>query len=206
MTAAHIRLAVVALAGLAVGAMTAVAVLPHARERLFPNSNIKTLGRAHIGGRFTLTSHTGKRISDADFRGRTMLVLFGCTSCSEGGTSALQVLAAALDKLGPEAGRFAPVLITVDPERDTPERLAAYVARFHPRLVGLTGTPAEIQGVLSAYRVHSIRKRDDPGSPTGYTIDHPTLIYVMGADGRYRTLLNYTAGVDAIAATLRSLL
>ena len=87
---------------------------------------------------------------------------------------------------GSKAEQFTPVLITVDPERDTPEQLASYVKSFHPRLVGLTGTPAEIEAVAKAYRVY-FKKVADPKSTAGYTIDHSALIYVMGPDGAYRT-------------------
>jgi protein SCO1/2 len=206
MIAALVRIAVWALAGLAAGALAALLVLPEARDRLFPSSTMKTTGEALIGGPFALTDHTGKRVTDAAFRGRTLLVLFGYTSCPDMTPSALQVLSAALDRLGAKAARFAPVLITVDPEHDTPARLAPYVARFHPRLVGLTGTPAEIARVLEAYRIRSVRRRDDPSSPAGYTIDHPARIYVMGGDGRFRTLLTPAAGVDTVTASLKSLL
>jgi protein SCO1 len=201
LTAAHVRLAVLALAGLAAGVLTALAVLPQARERLTPSPTVKTSGRALIGGPFTLTDHNGRRVTDADFRARIMLVVFGSTSNPDTVPSSLQVLSAALDKLGPQAVRFVPVLITVDPETDTPERLKTYVARFHPRLVGLTGTPAEIARVLADYRIRGFRTREEPSAPAGYTIDHP-LIYVMDADGGFRTVLNSAAGADAIAASL----
>jgi protein SCO1/2 len=189
MTAAHIRLAVVTLAGLAVGALTALAVLPHARERLLPGGKVHSTGRALIGGPFALTDHDGTRVTDTDFRGRIVLIVFGSTASPDAVPQALQVVSASLDKLGLQAARFAPVLVTVDPETDTPERLKAYVARFHPRLVGLTGTPAEIAHVLAAYRI------PNPAEP-------PPLIYVMDADGGFRTVLNFAAGADAIAATL----
>jgi protein SCO1/2 len=189
MTAAHARLAIVTLAGLAVGALTALAVLPQARERLLPGATVKTSGRALIGGPFALTDHDGRRVTDTDFRGRTALVVFGATASPDALPQALQVVSAALDKLGPQAARFAPLLITVDPAADTPERLKAYVARLHPRLVGLTGTPAEITHVLAAYRI------PNPAEP-------PPLVYVMDADGGFRTVLNFAAGADAIAAAL----
>jgi protein SCO1/2 len=197
MTAAHIRLAILALAGLAVGALTAIAVLPQARERLFSGPAVKVHGRALIGGPFALIDHNGRRVTDADFRGRIMLVVFGATSSADVVPSALQVLSAALDRLGAQAARFAPVLITVDPESDTPERLKAYVARFHPRLVGLTGTPAEVAQVLAAYRIRGTRKMEEP---EGVAV--PPLIYVMNGDGSFRTALSFTAGTDAIAASL----
>jgi cytochrome oxidase Cu insertion factor (SCO1/SenC/PrrC family) len=201
MTAAHIRLAVLALAGLAAGALTALAVLPPARERLMGSPAVKISGRALIGGPFTLTDHNGRRVTDADFRGRIMLVVFGSTSSADVVPSALQVLSAALHKLGPQAARFAPVLITVAPAGDTPERLKPYVTRFHPRLVGLTGTPAEVSRVLAAYRIRSVRKGEEPHA-AGRDIDPPPLIYVMDADGSFRTVLSFAAGADAIATSL----
>jgi cytochrome oxidase Cu insertion factor (SCO1/SenC/PrrC family) len=206
MTAAHLRLAILALAGLVAGALAALAVLPQARERLLPGmgpgTGVKTSGRALIGGPFTLTDHTGKRVTDASFRGRVMLVVFGSTSSPDVIPSALQVLSAALAKLGPQAARFAPIFITVAPESDTPERLGPYVARFHPRLVGLTGTSAEIAQVLAAYRIRAPRKAEGPKAPAVDVPDRPPLIYVMDADGGFRTVLSFAAGADAIAAAL----
>jgi protein SCO1/2 len=204
MTAAHVRLAVLAAAGFAAGALTAFALLPQARERLFPGPApaVRSSGRALVGGPFSLTDHDGKRITDAAFRGRIMLVVFGATSSPDLLPATLQVLSAALDKLGPGATRFVPVFITAAPERDTPERLKPYVARFHPRLVGLTGTPAEIARVLAAYRIRGARRTEDAKGPAGDAPEPPPLIYVMGADGSFRTVLNFAAGADAIAATL----
>ena len=191
-----------ALAGLTAGALTALAILPQARERLMPSAGVKSSGRALIGGPFALTDHTGKRVTDADFRGRIMLVVFGSTSSPDVLPSALQVLSAALERLGPQAARFAPIFITVAPDSDTPERLKPYVARFHPRLVGLTGTPAEIARVLAAYRIRGVRRAEASKAPAGDTVDRPPLIYVMDADGGFRTVLSFAAGADAIAAAL----
>jgi cytochrome oxidase Cu insertion factor (SCO1/SenC/PrrC family) len=206
MTLARVRLVLLAVAGLAVGALTALALLPAARERLLPASNVRVWGQALIGGPFALTDHTGKRVTDADFRGRYMLVFFGFTYCPDVCPSTLQVLSQALDGLGAKAERFVPIMITVDPERDTPQQLALYVQSFHPRQVGLTGTPAEIDAVLKAYRVSGVRKRVDPKSSAGYTIDHPAQIYVMDPDGHYRAFLDYTKGPESMAATLARVL
>ena len=104
----------------AFGGLAALALFPAARERLLPSSNVRSVGQALVGGPFTLTDHTGKRVTDQDFRGRFLLVFFGFTFCPDVCPTALQVMAAALDKLGPKAERITPVLITVDPERDTP--------------------------------------------------------------------------------------
>jgi len=205
MTARRLRLVLLTVAGLAVGAMTALALIPQARERLLPEGKVRTFGQASIGGPFALTDHTGKRVTDADFHGRYVLVFFGFTFCPDVCPSGLQVMAAALDALGPKAERFVPVLITVDPERDTPEQLAQYVQSFHPHLVGLTGTAAEIGAVARAYRV-VVQKVADPKSTAGYTINHSALIHVMGPDGAHRAFFPYNTKVDDLARGLARLL
>jgi cytochrome oxidase Cu insertion factor (SCO1/SenC/PrrC family) len=198
------RLALYILAGFALGGALAVALLPAARERLLP-AKVRSVGQALIGGPFTLTDHTGKRVTDRDFRGRTLLVMFGFTFCPDVCPSELQVISAALDKLGPQAKDVVPLFISVDPERDTTSQLAMYVKSFHPRLIGLTGTPEEIDAVTKAYRVY-FKKVPDPKSTAGYTVDHSALIYVMGPDGAYQTHFTPGVGVDTIAERLGKLL
>jgi protein SCO1/2 len=195
----------VIVAGLAIGAAMALVVFPDARERLLPAVSIRSAGQALVGGPFTLTDHTGKRVSDKDFRGRFMLVFFGFTFCPDVCPTGLQVMTAALEKLGPKAERITPVLITIDPERDTPAQLASYVKSFHPRLIGLTGSPAEIDAVTKAYRVY-VKKVPDPKSTAGYTFDHSAIIYLMGPDGAYRTHFTHTTNVDALADRLSKML
>jgi cytochrome oxidase Cu insertion factor (SCO1/SenC/PrrC family) len=200
-----LRMMLYVLTGLIVGGIVALAVFPEARARLMPAAGVKVVGQALIGGPFALTDHTGKRVTDQDFRGRYTLVLFGFTFCPDICPSALQVMSAALDRLGPKADRFVPVLITVDPERDTPMQLASYVQSFHPRLVGLTGSSAEIEAVVKAYRVY-VKKVPDPKSTAGYSIDHTSLIYVMGPDGAYVTHFAHTTNADVMAERLAKLL
>jgi len=199
------RLALYILAGFMFGGLLALAVLPGVRERMFPGVAIKTVGQALVGGPFTLTDHTGKRVTDQDFRGRFMLVFFGFTYCPDVCPTALQVMGAALQKLGSKAEQITPVLITVDPERDTPEQMAMYVKSFHPRLVGLTGSPDEIAAVAKAYRVY-FKRVPDPKSSGGYTMDHSAIIYVMGPDGAFRTHFTYTVDANAMAERLTKLL
>ena len=205
MTASRLRLALYIFTGFVVGGLIALAVLPEARARLFPAATVKTMGQALVGGPFTLTDHTGRRVTDQDFRGRVMMVFFGFTFCPDVCPTALQVMAAALDKIGAKAEQITPVLITVDPERDTPEQMAMYVKSFHPRLVGLTGSPEEIAAVAKAYRVY-FKRVADPKSSGGYTMDHSAIIYVMGPDGAFRTHFTYTVDADAMAERLTKLL
>jgi protein SCO1/2 len=198
------RLALYILAGLAAGGALAVAVLPAVRERLLP-ARMQTVGRALVGGPFSLTDHTGKRVTDRDFRGHTLIVMFGFTFCPDVCPTELQLVSAALDKLGPKGKNVVPLFITVDPQRDTPAQLAMYVKSFHPRLIGLTGTPEEIEAVAKEYRVY-FKKVPDPKSTAGYTMDHSALIYVMGPDGSYETHFTPGVSVAALAERLAELL
>ena len=199
-----LRLALVVLAGFLLGGLLAVLLIPQARERLLP-ANVRSVGQALVGGPFALTDHTGKRVTDQDFHGKFLLVFFGFTNCPDVCPTALQVMAAALDKLGPAAERITPVFISIDPEHDTPAVLAQYVASFSPRLVGLTGSQAEVDAVAKAYRVY-VKKVPDPKSTAGYTMDHSSIIYVMGPDGAYRTHFTHAVNPDTMADRLSALL
>ena len=203
-SAVRLRLALYVAAGLALGAFAAVVLLPNVSERLFPPLKINSVGRALVGGPFTLTDHSGQRVSDTDFRGKFLLVIFGYTFCPDVCPSELQLISAALDALGPKAERIVPLFITVDPERDTPGQLATYVQSFHPRLIGLTGTGSEIAAVAKEYRVY-VRKAPDPKSTAGYSMDHSALIYLMGPDGAYLAHFAPGIGVDTLVQRLSGL-
>lgn len=138
--------------------------------------------REPIGGPFALVDHRGARRTDRDFRGKFMLVYFGFTSCPDVCPTDLREIGLAMDKLGAAAAAIQPLFVTLDPQRDTPQRLAAYVAAFGPRLVGLTGTPDAIRQVADAYRVYF---RKVPTAHGDYTIDHASFTFLMDRDGRY---------------------
>ncbi len=146
-----------------------------------------SIGSALVGGPFTLTDQDGKSRSDADFRGKLMLVYFGYTYCPDVCPTTLATMTEALDKLGPQAAMVQPIFITIDPARDTPQVLKRYIANFHPSLIGLTGSPAQIAAVAKAYRVYYAKA--DNGSGADYLMDHSGFIYLMGRDGKYVTLL-----------------
>jgi cytochrome oxidase Cu insertion factor (SCO1/SenC/PrrC family) len=137
--------------------------------------------RGPIGGPFTLTDHTGKGRSDSEFRGKLMLIYFGYTYCPDICPTDLMTIAQAVDSLGPAGDAIQPIFITLDPERDTIERLADYVSSFHPRLIGLTGTPENIRSIALAYKAYYAKK----GSGEDYTIDHTGVTYLVGREGQY---------------------
>jgi protein SCO1/2 len=140
--------------------------------------------REPIGGPFQLTDQSGKVRSARDFRGRLMLVYFGFTYCPDICPTDLQAIGLAMDRLGADADGVQPLFITLDPERDTREHLADYVAMFHPRLIGLTGSAEQVQNAADAYRVYYRRVDFDKGDGT-YTVDHSAFVYLMDRDGKY---------------------
>lgn len=156
--------------------------------------------REPIGGAFALVDHTGTPRTDADFRGRLMLVYFGFTYCPDVCPTDLQAIGLALDKLGDAAERVQPLFITVDPERDTVAYLSQYVPLFHPRLIGLTGTAAAIHAAAEAYRAYYAKVALSEGD---YTVDHSSFIYLMSADGRYLGFFPPGTAPDVIAQTIK---
>jgi protein SCO1/2 len=199
------RTILVVVVGLIIGAAAAIAVFPGARQALIPSSGPITSGKARVGGPFTLTDDTGKRVTDKDYRGRHMLVFFGFTSCPDICPAGLQLISAAIENLGPKADRLTPIFISVDPERDTPAKLGAYVKNFDPRLVGLTGTPEEIAAVTRAYKVY-FKKVPNAESPGDYGMDHTSIIYVMDPSGEFVAHFTPTTTVEEMTAKLDKLL
>jgi protein SCO1 len=159
-------------------------------------------GRAPVGGPFELTDQTGHRRTDADFRGKLVVLYFGYTYCPDVCPTELQSISLALDKLGTAAESVQPLFITVDPERDTPARLAEFVSSFHPRLIGLTGSLADIRKTATAYRTFFVK--NSAAASGEYSVDHTGFIYLVGKDGRYLGFLPPGAAPDAIADAIRT--
>ena len=161
-------------------------------------------GIARIGGPFALVDQDGRTRTDADFRGNYMMIYFGYSFCPDVCPTALSDMIAAVDELGPLGLRIQPVFITVDPERDTPRALKRYVPSFHPRLVGLSGSQAQITAVAKVYRVY-YAKVADPAAGPDYLMDHSSIIYLMDPKGRYVTHFSHGTGPQQIAERLRAL-
>src|SRR5690349_9672668 len=188
-----LRLAAIAVAAFAI-AVAAVALWPK------PEPTTQADPVALIGGDFTLTDAEGKRRTDAEFRGKHMLVFFGFTNCPDFCPTALSTMSQALEKLGPKAANLAAIYITVDPERDTPAELKKYAQNFDQRIVMLTGTSAEIAAVARAYRVYYAKR--ELGKPGEYTMDHSAYIYLLGPDGKYLTHFRNAVSPDDLAEAL----
>ena len=166
---------------------------------------IVTAGRADVGGPFRLIDHSGKTVTDADFRGRYMLIYFGYSFCPDVCPTTLAVMAQALEKLGGKSQRIVPILITIDPERDTPQVLNDYVKAFGPSFVGLTGSEAAIEDAEKKYRVYAVKKPLDPskGSGGNYGVDHSSVLYLMGPDGKLVNFYDEAVSPDDLAKDLR---
>lgn len=156
----------------------------------------QSANRTLVGGPFILIDSHGKTQTEALLRGHLSLVYFGFTYCPDICPTELAAIGAAIERFEAahpdKVGLVQPVFISVDPERDTPAVIGPYVAAFHPRMIGLTGTPAQIEAAKKAYRVYAA-KRQDP-EMTDYTVDHSSLIFLMDRDGRY--VAHFGAGAD----------
>lgn len=169
---------------------------------LRPGANDQT----SFGGPFILTASDGRVVTDRTFRGRYMLVYFGYTHCPDVCPTTIMAVSQMLKQLGPQAAKVQPLFITIDPERDTPQVIGEFIQSFDSKILGLTGSPAEIAAVARQYRVFykkaSIENSDD------YFMEHSSYIYVMDPDGHYVTLFSHdqTEAPDQMAARLRELL
>ena len=162
-------------------------------------SSVADTSPVPIGGAFTLVDENGQTVTDASYRGKWLLIFFGFTQCPDVCPTALNDIALTLDQLGPLAGSVQPLFVTVDPERDTPQIVKDYTDAFHPNIVGLTGTPAQVAETAKAYRIYY--KKVVQGDT--YTMDHSGITYVMAPDGKFAAHFSPRTPIDAMAAKLR---
>jgi len=159
---------------------------------------------ASFGRDFALSDHHGQRRHLADFRGRAVILFFGYTHCPDVCPTAMERFNQVVQRLGPAAAKVQVLFVTLDPERDTREKLAQYVPFFHPGFLGLTGTVEEVGAVAKEFRVY-FSKRPVAGGE-GYSLDHWAGAYVFDPAGRLRLYVAPETPVDAVAADLQRLL
>eukprot|EP00923_Selenidium_pygospionis_P036044 GHVN01063258.1.p1 GENE.GHVN01063258.1~~GHVN01063258.1.p1 ORF type:complete len:311 (+),score=55.93 GHVN01063258.1:431-1363(+) len=153
------------------------------RERI-ATANSEYVGKPKLGGPWTLTDHNGKEVSDEDFRGKYQIVYFGFTYCPDICPQELEKQSEAVEILDKKYGEIIqPIMITVDPQRDTPEKLKEYCEEFHPRLMGFTGTPDKIKEVAKLFRVYF--NTGIKSSEGDYLVDHSIISYIIGKDGKF---------------------
>lgn len=158
-----------------------------------------------FGGDFTLQSPSGP-LSLSDLNGQVVVLMFGYSSCPDVCPTGLANVAAALDQLAPpELEQVQPLFISVDPERDTPKRLAEYAPYFHPKIIGLTGELDNLSKVAMSYGAF-FRKVELENSALGYAVDHTARIYLLDRTGQMRALMDHNAPPTLLATALRDLL
>ncbi|MBL4747830.1 MAG: SCO family protein [Magnetovibrio sp.] len=169
---------------------------------LYDRNKVTTVGTVNIGGPFNLIDQTGKAVTEKDFAGKYMLIYFGYTFCPDVCPTSLSIMGEAIHMLHQkQQDKVVPIFITIDPERDTPEVMAAYVPNFYEKMVGLTGSMQNIKAAAKAFKVFYAKANED--DPDGnYTMDHGSTTYLMGPHGRYVTHFTHGTPATAIAAKL----
>ena len=156
--------------------------------------------RGDVGGPFTLVDQRGVRRTLDDFRGRPVLLYFGYTFCPDVCPSDLATLKQVMSLHG---GQVQVLFVTLDPERDTPAQLAAYLPHFDARIVGLTGTPIEVQRVANLYKAYYAKV---PLKSGGYLVEHSAGIYLLDREGRFRGSFPAGATAELVSGVLRDFL
>lgn len=152
-----------------------------------PTGTINSSGEADLRSRFSLVDHTGRDVTESDYSDRWQLVFFGFTYCPDICPTTLDYVGTTLDLLGPKAQQVAPLFISVDPERDTAEIMAEYVAAFHPLIIGLTGSPGQIAAVADEFKIY-YAKLENESAPDGYLMAHSGYIFLMRPDGTFEAV------------------
>ena len=178
-----------------------VAVMALCAGVLWFGAGLAPAARQHSGGAFALTAHDGRAVTESSWPGKLLLISFGYRYCPDVCPTNLQTGANALDLLGKDAGAVQFLFVTIDPERDSKEALAPYVALFTPRLLGLTGKPEKIAAIAKTFRVYY---RKVPGAtPDSYSMDHSAFTVLANDRGGVVKLFNHDTTAEQMAEGIR---
>lgn len=184
----------------AIAALTLSACTPAATTPAMQGTD---LAGAAIGGPFVLSDKDGQRISWDQFKGQYRMVYFGYTFCPDACPMDVGIMMQGLVRFAKDhpaaAAKVQPIFITIDPARDTPARVGEFAAAFSPRLLGLTGTQAQVDAAVKAFKAVAQRGQDTPG---GYLMDHSRMVYLMDPAGRPLAALPVDKSAEAVAADL----
>lgn len=166
-------------------------------------SGIDITGADYATG-FSLTDHNGQPRTLADFKGKVVVIFFGYTQCPDVCPTSMSELAQVKQLLGKDGDKLQGLFVSVDPERDTPEIMKAYMASFDPTFLALYAAPDKLPEVAKSFRIYY--KKVDGKTPTSYTMDHSAGSYVFDAQGRVRLYHRYGSGAQALADDVKKLL
>jgi len=186
---------------LVAGVTVAVLVSPDVRDSMLGKPGEGT-GLAAIGGPFQLQATDGRTVTEKDLVGKPTAIFFGFTHCPDVCPTTLYELTTWLDELGPDADRINAFYVTVDPERDTLDAMTSYISAFDDHLVGLTGTPAQVDQIVKAYKVYRRKVEQEDGE---YTMDHTATIYLLDDKGKFTGTIAYGEASENAVAKLKKL-
>jgi protein SCO1/2 len=153
-----------------------------------------------IGGPFSLVDQDGKVVTEQNLNGRPSLIFFGFTHCPDVCPTTLFEISEVLKALGKDADRVNAYFVSVDPERDTQQAIKDYLSSFDPHLRGLTGSPDNVDKIITAYRVYA---KKVPLKDGDYTMDHTALVYLMDKNGRFASSFDLKKTPEESAADLK---
>jgi protein SCO1/2 len=156
-----------------------------------------------LAGPFVLTDHNGRAVTDRDMRGHPYLIFFGFAHCADVDLTTLSEVSEVLARLGPDADRVGVLFVTVDPERDTPDKLKHYLSTFDPHIRGLTGDAAAIEAVINAYHIY---RHKVPLTDGSYAVDHTTAVYLVDKGGSFVGPFDVKRRAEDVVADLRRFL
>jgi len=186
------------IAILSIIALTVVGVSVYLQK---PEHSIDSVVAKNFGGSFELTDHTGKTVTDKDFENQWRMIYFGFTYCPAICPTELQRMATVLKKLDDTGADITPLFITIDPERDTADVMKDYVELFHPRMMGLTGTPTQIDAVKKAYKIYANKVQDE--AMNDYTMDHSSFIYFIDANNNLIRIFKMDDTIEHMVNVIR---
>ncbi|KAJ7316103.1 hypothetical protein JRQ81_002265 [Phrynocephalus forsythii] len=184
------------------GILATVKIYKEAKEKKLEKERTKSVGKPLLGGHFSLVDHHGQPKTDRDFLGQWVLIYFGFTHCPDICPEELEKMIQVVDGIDeiPSLPNITPLFITIDPERDTKEAIAAYVKEFSPKLIGLTGTKEQIDQVSRVYRVYySAGPKDEDND---YIVDHTIIMYLVGPDGEFVEYFGQNKTSDEIISSI----
>jgi len=171
-------------------------------------AEIKThsVGVPDIGGEYLLVNQNGNTVSNKTYLGKYVLMFFGYTFCPDFCPNTLTTFSNVKEMLGEDAKRVKPIFVTVDPLRDTPQNLKAYLAHFNGDFDGLTGNVEQIERIKKKFRIYGVKSQEAIGDKEDYLMDHSTISYLIGPDGKFITFFRYGADAEVIVTKLREYL